>query len=42
MQRNQDFADIGFEKQLQLVRHYGPLHEVSPNQSVSTSNTGLN
>ncbi|KAF3012644.1 hypothetical protein E8E14_010582 [Neopestalotiopsis sp. 37M] len=25
--RDQDFADIGFEKQHQLVRHYGPLHE---------------
>ena len=27
-QRDQDFADIGFEKQLDLVRHYGPLHQV--------------
>ncbi|KAK2755411.1 alpha-ketoglutarate-dependent taurine dioxygenase [Colletotrichum kahawae] len=24
--RNQDFRDIGFERQKQIVRHFGPLH----------------
>lgn len=27
-QRDQDFADVGFEKQLEIARHYGPLHQV--------------
>ncbi|KAJ0311072.1 hypothetical protein COL516b_001775 [Colletotrichum fioriniae] len=25
--RDQDFADIGFERQKEIVRHYGPLHK---------------
>ncbi|KEZ44034.1 hypothetical protein SAPIO_CDS3762 [Scedosporium apiospermum] len=25
--RDQDFADIGFERQLEIARHYGPLHK---------------
>lgn len=24
--RNQDFGDIGFERQKEIVRHFGPLH----------------
>ncbi|TDZ30873.1 Alpha-ketoglutarate-dependent sulfonate dioxygenase [Colletotrichum spinosum] len=26
--RDQDFADVGFDKQKQIVSHYGPLHKV--------------
>ncbi|KAL2881447.1 hypothetical protein SGCOL_003012 [Colletotrichum sp. CLE4] len=26
--RDQDFADIGFDRQKEIVRHYGPLHKV--------------
>ncbi|KAF7552765.1 hypothetical protein G7Z17_g4094 [Cylindrodendrum hubeiense] len=25
--RDQDFADVGFDKQLNTVKHYGPLHQ---------------
>ncbi|CAM1502483.1 Fc.00g044670.m01.CDS01 [Cosmosporella sp. VM-42] len=25
--RDQDFADIGFDKQREIVKHYGPLHQ---------------
>ncbi|EUC40604.1 hypothetical protein COCMIDRAFT_41097 [Bipolaris oryzae ATCC 44560] len=25
--RDQDFADLGFDRQREIVRHYGPLHE---------------
>ncbi|GKT43474.1 alpha-ketoglutarate-dependent sulfonate dioxygenase [Colletotrichum spaethianum] len=25
--RDQDFADVGFDKQKEIVRHYGPLHQ---------------
>ena len=26
-QRDQDFADAGFDKQREIVKHYGPLHQ---------------